>query len=123
MSTKRVKRLNSLIKEVISEVILKEVRNPDISPLVTVTKVEITQDLFQAKVYISVIGKEEEKNKTLKALESAAGFIGVHASKKVVMKYFPTLTFILDKSVEEQMKIEKILEDIQSEKKSRNGNS
>ena len=87
MSSKRIKRLNSLLKEVISEVILKEVRNPDVSSLVTVTDVDISADLHYATVSISVIGDEKDKEKTLKALQSAAGFIGVQASKKVVLRY------------------------------------
>ena len=88
---KRTTRLNSLLKEVISEVIKKDVGNPNISKLTTITKVEITKDLHQAKVFISIIGTPEEKTKTLKALESASSFISIKASKKVVMKYFPSL--------------------------------
>lgn len=114
MSDKRLKRLNSLLKEVISEVIQKEVRHPDLAPFISVTQVEISKDLHYAKVSISVIGTEEEKEKTIKALTSAAGFIGVHASKKVVMRYFPQLTFKIDRSVDDQMNIERILNEIKS---------
>jgi len=105
MEKKRTKRLNSLLKEVLSEVILHELKDPRVSPLVTVASVDITNDLHYAKVYISVIGTDKEKRETLEALESAAGFIGVSAAKKVVMRYFPVLTFKLDTTVEEQMKI------------------
>ncbi|MGD2169338.1 MAG: 30S ribosome-binding factor RbfA [Chlamydiota bacterium] len=123
MSSKRIKRLNSLLKEVISEVILKEVRNPDVSSLVTVTDVDISADLHYATVSISVIGDEKDKEKTLKALQSAAGFIGVQASKQVVMRYFPQLTFEIDNSVDDHMKIDKILKNIKQEEESRNGKS
>jgi len=123
MSSKRIKRLNSLLKEVISEVILKEVRNPDVSSLVTVTDVDISADLHYATVSISVIGDEKDKEKTLKALQSAAGFIGVQASKKVVLRYFPHLTFEIDNSVDDHMKIDKILKNIKQEEESRNGKS
>lgn len=123
MSSKRIKRLNSLLKEVISEVILKEVRHPEVSSLVTVTNVDISADLHYATVSVSVIGNDTDKEKTLKALQSASGFIGVQASKQVVMRYFPHLTFELDRSVEDHMKIDKILKDIKQEEKSRNGNS
>lgn len=119
--SKRLKRLNSLLKEVISEVILKDVRNPDVSSLVTVTNVDIAADLHNATVSISVIGDDKEKQKTLNALQSAAGFIGVCASKKVVMRYFPHLTFELDNSVDDHMKIDKILKTIKREEESRNG--
>ncbi len=118
--TKRTKRLNSLLKEVLSEVITKSVRNPNVAQFTTVTSVEISKDLHYAKVYISVIGNESERNETISALQSAAGFIGVHASKKVVMRHFPTLTFKLDNSVDKQLKIDSLIEKINQEKKSRN---
>lgn len=119
---KRTDRLNSLLKEVISEVIRKDVRNPHVNEMVTVTRVNITNDLRYAKVYISVIGSEQEKVETIAALQSAAGFIAVNSSKKVVMRYFPELTFFLDDSVEKHMRIEDLLGEINAEKRSRNLN-
>lgn len=116
---KRVDRLNSLLKEVISDVIRKDVKNPHVNEFLTVTRVDITNDLKYAKVYISVIGSETEKQETLGALNSAAGFIAVHASKEVVMRYFPSLTFILDDSVAKQMRIESLLTKISHERKAR----
>ncbi|MBI3211835.1 MAG: ribosome-binding factor A [Simkania negevensis] len=65
MSTNRTKKLNSLLKEVLSEVIIREVRNPLVARLITITQVEITKDLRQAKVYISVIGTEKERAETI----------------------------------------------------------
>lgn len=115
----RTDRLNSLLKEVISDVIRKDVRNPHVNELLTVTRVDITKDLHHAKVYISVIGTEQQKQETRDALQSAAGFIAVHASKKVVMRYFPSLNFILDDSVDKHMRIEEILSKLSEEKKSR----
>jgi len=115
MSDKRVKRLNSLLKEVLNEVVRSEVRNPKMCTLTSITEVDITKDLRQAKVYISVIGTEQEKNTTLEVLQSAAGFISVLASKKVVMRYFPSLTFKLDTTVETQMRINSLLEKIHVE--------
>lgn len=116
---KRISRLNSLLREVISEVIQKDVSNPNIAKFTTVTSVDITPDLRFAKVLISVIGTDIEKKQTIDALNQAAGFIGVNSAKKVVMRYFPTLTFELDLSVEKQMKIDKILTDIKKEKEKR----
>lgn len=115
----RTDRLNSSLREVISEVIKREVRNPHVNELVTVTRVDITKDLHYAKVYISVIGTPEVKKETLAALNSAAGFIAVNASKQVVMRYFPALTFRLDDSVDKHMRIQTLLSEISEEKKSR----
>jgi ribosome-binding factor A len=119
MKRNRSERLNSLLKEVISEVIVKDVHNPHLTPLTSVSRVEITSDLRQAKVFISVIGSEEDRERTKKALQSAAGFIAVQSSKKVVMRYFPELTFYIDRTVDQQMKIENILQKIHAEEKER----
>ncbi len=119
MVKNRVARLNSLLKEVISEVIHRDVRNPHVNQFVSVTSVDITSDLQHAKVFISVIGTPKEKDETILALQSAACFIAIQSSKKVVMRYFPTLTFKLDTSVDQQMRIDSLLGQIKEEQKSR----
>ncbi len=115
----RTDRLNSLLKEVISEVIMREVRNPKMNTLVTVKKVDISKDLHNAKVYISCLGSETEKKQTLRALQSAAGFISVQAAKKVVMRYFPHLTFHLDDTLDDEIRINTLLEKIHDEQNNR----
>ncbi len=117
--TKRTKRLNSLLREVISEVVREDVNNPKVSQFVTITEVDITKDLHHAKVYISVIGDEIEKQETLQALQSASGFISVLASKKVVMRHFPQLAFKLDESVDKHLRIESVLQKIEQEREKR----
>lgn len=117
--TRRTERLNSLLKEVISEVIRKEVKNPRLPELITITRVEITKDLRHAKVFVSVIGDPQLKEEAMKALRSAAGFIGIQASKQVVMRYFPELRFVIDDTLDKQMQIEELIDQIQEERKSR----
>lgn len=119
MVKNRTHRLNSLLKEVISEVIRKQVRNPNIPELITVTRVDITKDLKHAKVYISMIAEDQEKNLAIKALQTASGFIGRIASKMVVMRYFPSLRFHLDNSVDMHMRIEEVLTEIHEEQDKR----
>jgi ribosome-binding factor A len=120
MAKNRTDRLNSLLKEVISEVIVREVRDPRVSTLITVTQVDISKDLQHAKVFVSVIGSNEEKQRTISTLQSAASFIAILSSKKVVMRYFPALTFRLDSSVDDHFRIDELLEKIHDEQKSRN---
>ena len=119
MAVPRTERLNSLLREVISDVIHKEVHNPDLSEFTTVTRVEITKDLRHAKVYVSIMGPPEEQEKSLNALKSAAGFIGVTASKQVVMRFFPELRFLLDDSAEKAQHIEKLIREVQDERDNR----
>lgn len=122
----RIDRLNSLLKEVIAEVVMREVRNPKVNTLVTIKKVEITRDLHHAKVYISLLGSDSEKQNTLKAIQSAAGFISTQAAQKVRMRYFPQLTFYLDETLDDEIRIHTLLEQIhdeQSKRKSSTENS
>lgn len=119
MKKNRLARVNSLLKEVIFEVIQKEVRNPNVTTFVSVTEVDTSADLHHAKVYVSLVCSPEEKSKVVAALNSAAGFIAVHAAKKVELRYFPELIFKLDTSSEEHMKIQQILGDLEKERSSR----
>jgi ribosome-binding factor A len=119
MAVNRTDRLNSLLKQVISDVIRKEVNNPHLPEFVTVTSVDITKDLHHAKVYVSVIGTPETKEKARSALQSAAGFIAMRASKQIVIRYFPELTFFIDESVEKTSRIDELLGKIKNEQNGR----
>ncbi len=117
--TRRVERLNSLLKEVISDVIRKEVKNPHLPQLITITQVEITKDLHYAKVYVSVIGEAAKKKEAIDTLNSAAGFIAVQASKQVVIRFFPELKFLLDDTLDKQLHIEHLIQEIEKERRER----
>lgn len=119
MPINRIDRLNSLLKEVISEVIREDVKNPHVSNLITITRVDISKDIHHAKVYVSVIGDPAQKEESINALNSAAGFIAVRASKKVVLRFFPELIFRLDDSADKHYRIETLLNEISKEKKER----
>lgn len=119
MKGKRLKRINSLLKEVISEVIFHKLRNPNISKFLSVTQVDITADLHSAVVYVSILGSNLQREKTIKALQEAAGFIAFEASHKMVIRYFPSLSFKLDTSSDDFIKIDQILKEINDEKTKR----
>ena len=112
MSSRRILRLNNLLQEVISETIQKEVKNPHVGTFVSVARVDLSSDLHHARVYLSMIGDPAMKEKTLAAIRSAAGFIAVHSSKKVKLRYFPTLSFFIDETVDRLMHIEEILQKV-----------
>ena len=119
MKKKRLDRLNSLLKEVISEVIFQKIRNPNISKLLSITGVDITPDLRSAHVFVSVLGSNIDRETTLKALQQSAGFIALEASHKMTIRYFPALTFQLDTSIDDFMKIDKILHELEEERNER----
>ncbi len=112
MERRRLLRLNSLLTEVISETIQREVKDPRVGAFVSVARVEISADLHHAKVYISVIGSDVEKKKSVEALNAAAGFVAVNSSKKVRLRHFPSLRFILDDSVDKLMHVEELLRQV-----------
>jgi len=119
MQTRRIERVNSLLREVITEVIQREVKNPHLPEFISISHVEVSKDLQHAKVFISVIGEETLREKALKVLQSSKGFISSRASKKVSLRYFPELLFLLDDSVDKQMKIHDLLTDIEEERQRR----
>jgi ribosome-binding factor A len=116
MKTNRLKRVNSLLREVLFDVIHKEVKNPHVNLFVSVSRVDTSADLHHAKVFVSLIGTPEEKERVLEGLRSAAGFIAVAASKKVDLRHFPTLTFYIDHTADDQIKIDRILQNLRTYK-------
>jgi ribosome-binding factor A len=116
-SDKRINQINSLLKEVISETIRGDMKNPNLTDLLTVTQVDTSRDLQHAKVFISIIEeKEGPKYDTIKILQDASSYIQAVASKKVSLRYFPSLIFKKDTSLDHYMHIDKILKDIESKK-------
>jgi ribosome-binding factor A len=116
MAKRRLERLNSLLKEVLSDVIRAEVKDPNLPILITITSVDITSDLSYAKVHVSVIGNAEQKKQAIKVLNRASGFIAQKANKQVVIRYFPALTFVLDDSLDHQLHIESVLQKLNTPK-------
>lgn len=117
--TRRTERLNSLLKETLSEVIRNELRNPKIAKFTTIMSVSISKDLRYAKVKVSVIGDDKVRRETVSTLNSSSKFIAISTSKKVVMRFFPELTFELDTSADDLIHIDTILVDLEKERESR----
>ena len=110
----KIERLNNEFQEVISEILHKEVKDPDLK-FVTITGCDTTNDLSFCKVYFTVLGKD--KTETLKSLRSASSFIRGEVSKRIEIRHTPELKFIYDESIEYGEKIEKIIEKINEEEK------
>lgn len=89
----------------------QEVKDPRIG-FVTVTGVEVTNDLSQAKVYLSVFGSEEEKENSLKAIAGAAGYLRSEIGRRIRLRHTPELLFKLDKSIDYGSRIEQLLREL-----------
>lgn len=113
MAKIRTGRVGEQIKKEISLLIQSELKDPRIG-FVTVTGVDVTNDLSQAKIYLSVLGDDEQKNKSLKALDKANGFLRSELGKRIKLRHIPELIFKIDESIEYGSRIEKLLTEIDS---------
>lgn len=113
MQAKRIERVNQLIKEEISRVLQREVKDPRLG-FVSVTDVEVTKDLRLAKVYISVLGSEEQWKASLAALESAGGFIHNWLRHHLSLRVTPSLVFRPDRSMAHAAQIQGLLAGLRS---------
>lgn len=109
MATPRMRRINEVLREVVGAAI-SELSDPRIG-FVTVTSVETSPDLRTAKVHVSVLGSVEEREQTLAGLRSSHGVLQSKIAAETRMKRTPTLTFAYDETVEQGMRISKLLEE------------
>jgi ribosome-binding factor A len=107
-SSFRMRRVNEALKEILSDAISLELKDPRIG-FVTVTGVSATPDLRHAKVYLSVLGPQAQKESTLLGLRSAEGFLQGIINEELHLKRTPALQFVYDESVDRGMKIEAML--------------
>ena len=98
--SRRLQRLNVLIREQVSDLILRELRDPRLAEIVTLTRVSTSPDLATATVYVSVMGDEEEKAGTMRALSHAAPFIRRQLVRRLSIRRTPDIEFTLDESME-----------------------
>ncbi len=98
--TRRVQRLNNLIRHEISELLQRQVKDPRLGSFIAVTEVSISPDLRHARIFVSHIGSEEQKQETMSALSSAAGFFRRELAKRLRLRRIPELSFQWDDSIE-----------------------
>jgi len=112
---KRSERVGDLIREVISEMILRDLGDPRLAT-VTITEVEVTADLKLARVFFSARGDQGREEAALKGLESAAGFIKKNLGRELRLRYMPELIFQVDRSFDYGSRIDRLIQTIQDEK-------
>jgi len=98
--TRRIERLNNLLRHEISELLQRQVKDPRLGNFVTVTEVSISPDLRYARIFVSHMGSEEEKWQTLSILASASGFFRRELAKRLRLRRIPELSFQWDDSIE-----------------------
>lgn len=116
----RILKINSEIEKAISEIITYQLKNPAISGIISVTKVDTTNDLEYSKVYISVFTPNGDKEEVFNQIKHSAGFIRRELCKKVQLRKVPFLTFYLDDSYNYGESIDGKLEEIEKLRKETN---
>lgn len=111
----RILRINQLIRQELSDLLQRQVKDPRLGPFVAITEVSTTHDLKYAKVFISFIGTPEERQKTLEALASASGFFRRKLTKSLKLRRVPELSFHWDDSIERGDHLMRLFDQISSE--------
>ena len=111
----RIERVNSLIQEEISQLLQREVRDPRLGNLISITKVDTAPDLKHTRVYISLLGTEGERQETLKVLTAAAGFFRRELAKSLKLRYIPEISFVSDNSIERGDRITRLIDKVSSD--------
>ncbi len=114
--THRIERLNHLIRQEISELLQRQVKDPRLGNFIAVTDVVTSTDLRTAKIYISHLGSEADKQATMSALNAASGFFRKELAKNLRLRRVPELSFHWDDSIERGAHIEELIDRVASEK-------
>jgi ribosome-binding factor A len=105
-----MRRVNVAVREVLSARLIEGLKDPRIG-FVTVTSVDTSPDLRQARVYVSVLGDEQERAATLAGLNSSHGVLQLALARDLKLKHTPTLEFVYDESIDRGMRITELLDE------------
>ena len=115
-SSRRPEQVAETVRQVIADAVARHVRDPRVG-FVTITRVQVTSDLSLARVRVSVLGEEDERERALEGLRSAAGFLRNKLSGVLSMRVVPELRFELDRGPEHAARIAELLAEIKREEK------
>jgi len=108
----RIMRISEEIKREVGNIIQGELKDPRLPELISVTSAHVTRDLRYAKIYVSIMGTEEEKKAALEGLKSASGYIRHEIGQRIKLRYTPEFQFELDNSIEHGVYINKLINDV-----------
>jgi ribosome-binding factor A len=118
VSSQRPTRVGEQIREDLTELITRQVHDPGIG-FITITRVQVTPDLQQARVHYTTLGDEKARRETRRALERASPFLRRQLGRRLRLRRIPELQFFYDESIERQDRIERILQELQHERAER----
>jgi ribosome-binding factor A len=115
MEGKRSEKVADLIQKEISQMLVKSIKDPRIG-FVTITKVSVSEDCRFAKVYFSVVGTLAERERSMKGLDSAKGFVRKELGRRIRLRYTPEILFQFDPSIEYAIHMGELIQTLQQEK-------
>ena len=115
-------RINSEVQREMSSIIRDDLKDPRIHPMTSVMAVEVTPDLKFAKIFVSVLGNDEEKEKTMEGLKKSASFARHQLAKRMNLRNTPELTFVLDTSIEYGVTMSKKIDELKEKEESKHRN-
>jgi ribosome-binding factor A len=113
--TRRLERLNGLFRQELSDLLLRQLKDPRLAQFVSITRVIVSPDLSHARVFVSVMGSEEEKTSTLEGLTAAANYLRRELNNRISLRRMPELSFRRDDSLEQGAHVLDLLNQISEE--------
>ena len=112
--SRRTERLNHLLRQEITQLLQREAKDPRLSVMVSITRVSVSADMHFAKVFVSVLGTEEEKKGLLAGLHAASGFLRRELASRLSLRYTPDLSFVYDDTMEQAGKVIQLIDQVSS---------
>jgi ribosome-binding factor A len=112
--SRRTERLNHLLRQEITELLQREAKDPRLSVMVSVTRVSVSADMHYARVFVSVMGTEEEKKGLLAGLRAASGFLRRELASRLTLRHTPDLSFVYDDTMEQAGKVIQLIDQVSS---------
>ncbi len=115
MKSHRLARVAEVVREVVANAVLFEIKDPRVKKNVTVIRAEVSGDLQHAKVFVSVMGSEKAQQLTMHGLKSAAGFVQTRLADRLTTRFVPHVTFVLDDGIKKSIEIARLIREAKGE--------
>jgi ribosome-binding factor A len=121
--SRRIDRINGLLRQEISELLSRQIKDPRLSGVISITQVKTSSDLSNARVYVSVLGDEATKQSAMEGIQSAATFLRRELRDRLTLRHVPFMKFVLDESIENADHLLRIMDQIRDSQKEESSKS
>lgn len=113
--SRRMDRVSGQLREEISQLLSRQIKDPRLGAVISITRVQVSSDLRNARVFMSVMGDQETKEQALQGIQSAATFLRRELRDRINLRHTPFLSFVLDESLEDADRLLRLMDEIRSE--------